>query len=40
MDEGLALEYFDKLTSDLSQGVGKSIAEVDQNAEVVLEYQP
>jgi hypothetical protein len=40
MNEGLALEYYDKLTSDLSQGVIKVIAGVDQNAEVVLEYQP
>ena len=40
MNEKLALEYYDKLTSDLSQGAVKSIAGVDQNAEVVLEYQP
>src|SRR5664279_2547568 len=39
MNERLALKYFDKLTSDLSQGVGKSIAGVAQNAEVILEYQ-
>jgi hypothetical protein len=39
MNEGLALEYYDKLTSDLSQGVIKVIAGVDQNAEVVLEFQ-
>ena len=40
MNEALALEYYDKLTSDLSQGVVKVIAGVAQNAEVVLEYQP
>ena len=39
MSEKLALEYFDKLTSILSQGVVKSIAGVDQNTEVmVLDY--
>jgi hypothetical protein len=35
MNEKLALEYYDKLTSDLSQGVVKSIAGVDQNTEVI-----
>lgn len=40
MNEKLALEYYDKLTSDLSQVVVKSIAGVDQNTEVILEYQP
>jgi hypothetical protein len=40
MDEGLALHYYDKLTSDLSQGVVKSIAGFDQNTKVNLEYQP
>jgi hypothetical protein len=40
MNERLALEYYDKLTSDLSQGVVKAIAGVDQNAEVILDYQP
>ena len=40
-----AYEYFDKLTSDLmnernlSQGVSKSIAGVEENIEVVSEYQ-
>ena len=40
-----AYEYFDKLTSDLmnernlSQGVSKSIAGVEENLEVVSEYQ-
>jgi hypothetical protein len=37
MNEGLALEYYDKLTSDLSQGVVKSIAGVEENAEVIPE---
>jgi len=40
MNEGLALEYYDKLTSDLSQGVVKVIAGVYQNTKVILEYQP
>jgi hypothetical protein len=40
MNEKLALEYYDKLTSDLSQGVVKSIAGVDQNTKVMVEYQP
>ena len=40
MIEKLALEYYDKLTSILSQGVVKSIAGVDQNAYVMVEYQP
>jgi hypothetical protein len=35
MNEKLALKYFNKLTSDLSQGVVKSIAGVDQNTEVM-----
>jgi hypothetical protein len=35
MNEKLALEYYDKLTSNLSQGVVKSIAGVDQNTEVI-----
>jgi hypothetical protein len=39
MNEKLALEYYDKLTSDLSQGVPKVIAGVDQNATVIEEYQ-
>ena len=40
MNEGLALRYFDKLTSDLSQGVIKSIAGADQNTRVNLKYKP
>ena len=40
MNEGIALKYYDKLTLNLSQGVVKSIAGADQNAEVILEYQP
>lgn len=40
MNETLALEYYDKLTLDLSQGVVKSIAGGDQNKKVILEYQP
>jgi hypothetical protein len=39
MNVGLALEYYDKLTTDLSQGVLKSIAGLEQNPEVILEYQ-
>jgi hypothetical protein len=39
MKEKPALKYYDKLTSNLSQGVVKVIAGVDQNAEVILEYQ-
>ena len=39
MSEKLALEYYDKLTSDLSQGVVKVIAGVYQNTKVILEYQ-
>jgi len=38
MNEKLALVYYDKLTSDLSQGVPKVIAGVDQNIKVILEY--
>jgi hypothetical protein len=37
--EKLASEYFDKLTLILSQGAVKSIAEVVENTEVMLEYQ-
>ena len=39
MSEKLALEYYDNLTSILWQGEVKSIAGVDQNAEVMSEYQ-
>jgi hypothetical protein len=39
MDEKLALEYYDKLTSDLPLGVVKAIAGVDQNTKAILEYQ-
>ena len=39
MDKKLALKYYDKLTSILSQGVPKVIAGVDQNVEVISEYQ-
>jgi hypothetical protein len=39
MNERLALEYYDKLTLILSQGAAKSIAAVQENAEVVEEYQ-
>jgi hypothetical protein len=44
--EDLALKYYDKLTTDLlnerilSQGVSKSIAGVQENDEVISEYQP
>ena len=40
MSEKVALEYYDKLTLILSQGVVKSIAGVDQNTEVMLEHRP
>ena len=39
MDQKLALKYYDKLTSNLSQGVPKVIAGVGQNNEVIEEYQ-
>jgi hypothetical protein len=39
MNEKLALEYYDKLTSDLSQGVLKSIAGSGDNVEVIPDYQ-
>ncbi|MBN1183436.1 MAG: hypothetical protein JXB49_14180, partial [Bacteroidales bacterium] len=44
--EDMALKYYDKLTADLmkegnlSQGVSKSIAGVQQNDEVISEPQP
>jgi hypothetical protein len=38
MNEGLALEYYDKFTSDLSLGVLKAIAEVEQNSKVMIAY--
>ena len=38
MSEKLALEYYDKLTLILSQGVAKSIAGVDQNTKVMSLY--
>ena len=40
MSEKLALEYYNKLTSILSQGVSKSVAGVVQNTKVIVEYQP
>jgi hypothetical protein len=39
MNKKLALEYYDKLTSDLSQGVLKSIAGSGDNFEVIPDYQ-
>lgn len=39
MNEKLALEYYDKLSSDLSQGVTKAIAGIGENIEVISEYQ-
>jgi len=39
MDKKLALKYYDKLTSNLSQGVPKVIAGVGQNIEGISEYQ-
>lgn len=35
----LALEWFDKLTVELYQGVPKVVSGVDQNVEVISEYQ-
>jgi hypothetical protein len=37
MNEKLAFVYFDKLTSDLSQGIVKSIAGIQENIEVIPE---
>ena len=39
MDKKLALKYYNKLTSILSQGVPKVIAGVGQNYEFISEYQ-
>jgi hypothetical protein len=39
-DEKMALSYYDELTAKLYQGVLKVISGVDQNAEVMPEYQP
>ncbi len=39
MNEKLALKYYDKLTSDLSQEVVKPIGEVDQNTKIIVEHQ-
>lgn len=38
-NEKLALEWYDKLTSELYQGVVKGVSGVAENAEVVSEYQ-
>jgi hypothetical protein len=35
----LAMEWFDKLTAELYQGVPKAVSEVGQNVEVISEYQ-
>jgi hypothetical protein len=42
MDKEKAFRYFDTLTDLLNRGKGvaKVVTEVDQNAEVMLEYQP
>ncbi|HUX96163.1 MAG TPA: hypothetical protein VMV47_10565 [Bacteroidales bacterium] len=38
-NEKLALEWFDKLTAELYQGVPKVVSEVGENTEVIEEYQ-
>jgi hypothetical protein len=39
MDEKLALEYYDELTAKLYQGVPKVVTGVQENVEVMPEYQ-
>jgi hypothetical protein len=38
-NEKLALEWYDKLTAELYQGVPKIVSGIEQNVEVIPEYQ-